>query len=183
MRLIWRTQQHSRLDRLPHVLRDCLLEQGSLTQYLQKFCHDKFCLQLKGQSWKRPTQEESLLLGLKEGEFALIREVLLKCDNTTWVYARSIFPNSTLSGAQRRLATLGQRPLGDILFADRSTSRENVAYAEIPASNMLYRLTDEDEMANNTLWGRRSIFQIQHKPLLVIEIFLPTITKCMNTGK
>jgi chorismate--pyruvate lyase len=164
-------------------LRGCLLEQGSLTQYLQKFCHDKFCLQLKDQSWKRPMQDESLLLDLKEGEYALIREVLLRCDNTTWVYARSIFPKSTLSGAQRRLATLGRRPLGDILFADRSTIREYVAYAEIPATNMLYRLIDEDDMANSTLWGRRSIFQIQHKPLLVTEIFLPAITQCMNTGK
>lgn len=183
MRLIWRTQQRSKLNRLPQVLRDCLLEQGSLTRYLQKYCRGQFCLQLKDQSWKRPALEEARLLGLREGEYALIREVLLKCDKTTWVYARSIFPNCSLTGTQRRLASLGTRPLGDVLFADRSTSREYVTYAVIPFANILHQLADENSKTAGDLWGRRSIFQIRQKPILVIEIFLPEIIKCMSTGK
>ncbi|OGT35995.1 MAG: hypothetical protein A2W28_08770 [Gammaproteobacteria bacterium RBG_16_51_14] len=183
MRLVWRTQQQSGLNRLPKGLRDCLLEQGSLTRYLQKYCRSQFCLQLKDQSWKRPAHDESQLLGLKEGEYALIREVLLRCNCTTWVYARSIFPGCTLSGAQRRLATLGKRPLGGVLFADQSTSRKNAGYAVIPPTDMLYQLAGVNTNTGGELWGRRSIFQIQQKPILVIEVFLPAITKCMNTGK
>ena len=164
------------------MLRDCLLEKGSLTRYLQKYCGDQFCLHLKGQAWKRPAHEESRILGMKEGEYSLIREVLLRCNEITWVYARSVLPGTTLSGAQRRLATLGTRPLGDVLFSDRSTSREEVGYATISPTDMLYRQAVVNTKTESDLWGRRSVFYIQHKPILVTEIFLPAITKCKNSG-
>lgn len=149
-----------------------LFDASSLTKRLQQRCPDDFRVEVIVQSVTRPTLDEWRTLGVDSGRSALIREVLLYCGEQAVVYARTVIPLSTLSGAQRCYASLGNRPLGAMLFADRSMRRDEVE---------ITMLTPDDALYGNTLcvdeivWGRRSIFRVGKKPLLVSEFFLPAL--------
>ena len=68
---------------------------------------------------------------------------------------------------------MGNRPLGAMLFADRTMLREEVQVAILPVSHDANRYTQADE----SVWGRRSVFRVAGKPLLVSEYFLPELIK------
>lgn len=102
---------------------------------------------------------------------AWMREVYLWCGTERWVYARTVIPYTTLTGKLRRLRHLGTRPLGEVIFADTTMRRSavEVARIEVPMAEQ-----DRASRAMNTsIWGRRSVFWLQQKPLLVCEFFLP----------
>jgi len=164
-------------------LRACLLEPGSLIKHLEKFSPQEISLSLEAQLWKRPHPDESKLLDLRSGGYGLLRESFLTCDAHPWVYARTIIPPRTLLGS-RRLAHWGNKPLGYYLFSDKLTYRDKIEIARIKTSNIpyepIYNLAIEED---NLLWGRRSIFYIRNKPLLLIEILLPEAIKCINSLK
>ena len=64
--------------------------------------------------------------------------------------------------------------LGAMLFADRGMQRGVVELARIRPRETLYTDAVRDpSQARGDIWGRRSIFRLAHKPLLVSEIFLP----------
>jgi len=179
----WIPVNKFKLGCIPKPLFACLQEKGSFTQYLENFCASKLQLELKSQSWGKPLQRESKELNLRNGEYALVREIYLKCDNIPWVYARSIIPRKTLHGAQRRLVYLGTRSLGSYLFSKQTAIRDKIEIATIPNHDKLYSLALQDKADSpKQLWGRRSIFYIKEKPLLVIEIFLPDGVECINTA-
>jgi chorismate--pyruvate lyase len=61
-----------------------------------------------------------------------------------------------------------------MLFADRGMRRGIVELARIRPGEMLYADAVRDPLQTpGEIWGRRSIFRLAHKPLLVSEIFLP----------
>ncbi len=118
-------------------LRDWLLHTGSLTRRVQQACAGRFRVRVEMQGWARPRLDEYRALGLRWGRIAFIREVHLLCDEQPWVFARTIIPVSTLRGRERRLAHLGSRPLGAVLFADPHMQRGPVEVACIrPGSKM-----------------------------------------------
>jgi chorismate--pyruvate lyase len=131
------------------------------------------------QGWGSPLRSEARVLQLRRGERCLVREVQLLCDEHPWVFARTIIPATTLSGPQRRLARLGSRPLGAVLFADPSMRRGAVQIAAITARHGVFaRAIRELKQRPQQIWGRRSVFRVAGKPLLVSEIFLPGISAC-----
>jgi chorismate--pyruvate lyase len=89
-------------------------------------------------------------------------------------------PRQTLVGRLRRLADLGTRPLGATLFADPSMRRGPVEVARLMPDQGLHRLVAGavPECAKQPVWGRRSVFRLSDKPLLVYELFLPEIGPC-----
>lgn len=108
---------------------------------------------------------------------ALLREVYLYCGNVRMVYARSVIPLTTLTGRQRKLALLGSRPLGGFLFSSPDMRREEMELAEFVQGDPVFaRATKDTCVGMEPIWGRRSIFRLVGKPLLVAEIFLPAIT-------
>ena len=158
-------------------------DKGSFTRHLEQYCKGQLRLELISQRWKKPLWHESRKLRLRQGEFALVREIYIKCNNTPWVYARSIIPRKTLRGAQRRLVNLGARSLGSFLFSKQSVTRDEIEVVSIQKDDKLFALANKITTENSeNLWGRRSIFYIKEKPLLVIEIFLPAGAKCINTS-
>ena len=111
---------------------------------------------------------------MRRGGLAIIRQVQLLCDEQPRVYARTVIPMSSLRGRLRRLARLGAQPLGAMLFADRGMRRGVVELARIRPGETLYAdVVRDPQQAHGEIWGRRSIFRLAHKPLLVSEIFLP----------
>jgi chorismate--pyruvate lyase len=148
-----------------------LLNRGSLTQHLTAASKGNFRMQILNQRVQRPHLSEQALLAMPHRRLALVREVLLYGNNQPWVFARSILPLSTLSGPHRRLRLLDNRPLGALLFADPTMRRGAMQISRLKAGNLpLSAFLSDSETA---LWGRRSVFYISHKPLLVSEIFLP----------
>jgi len=142
-----------------------LLDTGSLTQQIIQFCchnNSQFSVQVLKQGAALPSVDEAIKLKMKTRQWAYIREVLLLCGETPVVYAKTIIPMSTLTGKQRQLAFLGNRPLGAYLFAQPKLHRD-----PIEISQVLHQ--------QQRLWARRSAFYLEEKPLLVYEVFLPAI--------
>ncbi|MCI0401869.1 MAG: chorismate lyase, partial [Gammaproteobacteria bacterium] len=161
-----------------------LLEQKSLSRRLQRVCSGQFEVRLTDQKWDLPMQEEAGVLGLPLDEQALVRQVYLLCNERRWVYARTIIPAGTMKGTRRRFASLGSQPLGDLLFGDRNTSRGAVEIAKISPQEKLFSLATGDASGSgDAIWGRRSVFTVQDKPLLVVEVFLPELTGYHETPR
>ena len=159
---------------IPRQLCNWLLDPASLTLRLQCLCPGKFQVRLLSQRWGAPRLDEAQALGMRQGERAVIRQVHLLCGNRPWVYARTVIPATSMRGKLRRLAHLGTRPLGAMLFADPGMRREPVELANIRSGEALFRDASRHlRLQHADIWGRRSVFRIAHKPLLVSEIFLP----------
>jgi len=169
-RLRWRTQQQWPRSAIPSSLHSWLIDSGSLTGKLIKASNGHFRVQVLRQNIACPLAEESRKLGMKPRGQALIREVILLGLDAPWVFARSVVPLSTLTGRQKALRNLDNRPLGAFLFADPSMKRGPMEIARVPPDCFG---TDRAD-SNDYLWGRRSMFYLDHKPLLVNEIFLST---------
>jgi chorismate--pyruvate lyase len=151
-----------------------LFDDGSLTQRLQQLCDGHFSVQVLAQGWARPMLNEARKLKISDSKNAFIRQVYLLCDQKPLVFARTVIPARTLRGRMRRLARLGNKPLGELLFTDPSVQRQALEIAKICATHTLYRMAlTHDPEQTRPMWGRRSIFTYRSKPLLVSEIFLP----------
>jgi len=125
------------------------------------------------QQWQKLDSEEAAAMSLNGVRSALVRQVLLCCGETPLVYARTVIPTVTIRGAQRRYANMGSRPLGAMLFADRTMHREAVQVAKLPDNHAAHKYAKTDEV----VWGRRSVFRVANKPILVSEYFLPALLK------
>ena len=71
-------------------------------------------------------------------ERAIIRQVQLMCADHPWIYARTVIPATSLRGKLQRLAHLGNRPLGAMLFADPGMQRGVVELARILPGQELF---------------------------------------------
>lgn len=168
----WYSRRQLFSKRLSEAERSWLFDVSSLTARLIRYCSGDFKVELLSQEIRRPTVDEAEALSMANNRFALIRQVNLCCNNKAVVYARTVIPLSTLSGAERSYGNLGSRPLGAMLFADRSMQREEVRVTQLQVDDALYEKTN---VQGDPVWGRRSIFKVGGKPLLVSEYYLPTL--------
>jgi len=173
----WKPHRCFLRSSIPAGLSDWLLDRASLTRRLQQLCPGKppggFRVQVLSQVRDRPRLDEVQVLGMRYGEMAIVRQVLLLCDGNPWVYARTVIPVTSLRGKLQRLTGLGTRPLGGVLFADPGMRRGGVELAEILPGQVVYAAaTGHMRQRPAAIWGRRSVFRIAGKPLLVSEIFL-----------
>lgn len=165
--------KHSR-EHLPEHLLDWLLESDSLTAKLKRYC-ETFHVEVLGQKIE-PCSELESNSAIAAGEKVLVREVLLYCDNKPQVFARSLLPLSTLTDEDKNLAELGTKPLGHVLFNDPSLERKNLEISSFDQSSTVARLVRKLAFAatiDHKMWGRRSLYYIHNKPLMVAEVFLP----------
>ena len=155
--------------------RGWLDDHGSLTRRLQAIC-PHLRVQRLSQRIDRPLRDEYRALGLRRGQRALIREVLLICGDTPLVYAHSVIPLRGLLGPWVGLSLLGNRPLGAALFANPKVRRFPLEYRQLDARHPLYRAAVAHlAAAPRRLWMRRSQFALEGRPLLVTEVFLPAV--------
>ena len=158
---------------LPISLRDWLLDPSSLTARLK--CHGQpFRVEVLGQCIQACDAAEAND-DISAGEQVLVREVLLYCDDIPQVFARSLLPLSSLTGAQQELAHLGTQSLGQVLFNHPDLLRKKIEVAVFDQDSSVANLANYLALKNTpqALWGRRSVFVLDDKPLMVAEIFLP----------
>jgi chorismate--pyruvate lyase len=157
---------------VPAAIEPWLFDPASLTARLQQRCAADIRIELLSQAVAKPRLDELKALGMKPGSSALVRQVRLCCSHACWVYARTVIPFSSLKGKQRIYANLGVRPLGAMLFADRTMRRDEVMVTTLNGNQLPDGLGLN---AQDVVWGRRSVFRVGGKPLLVSEYFLPAL--------
>ncbi len=143
-----------------HKLRPWLTDRGSFMQRLARHGIDAR-VRLLRQYWRLPTYTEMRQLNMtaRRRNIVLIREVVITSGDKQWALGHSILPRRTLTGKERQLGHLHNRPLGRVLFHHRHMTR----------SALSFNLTPE------RLWARHCIFHLAGKPLLLTEIFLPDL--------
>lgn len=166
--LLRESMNNSRIKRVPawkvpKRYRSWVYDQGSLTKRLIEASNKQFRVRVTFQGWAVPTVEERCILKVKDRHLALVREVELLCFDKIWVKARSIIPNTTLSGKERQLQSLGNKPLGEFLFKSRGMTRSELEYVSVLSKG------------DGQVFGRRSTFYLSNKPLLVSELFMPIV--------
>jgi chorismate--pyruvate lyase len=160
---------------LPRSLRAWLSDQGSLTRRLKSRCASFRVVPL-ATGPARANADEYALLGMVPGTRAYVREVMLLCDEVPVVFAHSVLPPAGLRGGWDGITRLGSRSLGEALFSDHRIERQPLAFRRVQRGHPLYRAAASHQAAAAaSLWARRSVFCLNRHPLLVTEVFLPTI--------
>jgi len=150
-----------------------LINKGSLTARLQQRYSD-FSVKLSTVKYAKPTKGEAGLPHLPVGKTALIREVLLNGGGCPVVFAHSVLPRRSLRGEWRSLGSLGNKPLGAVLFASPKVKRTPLRYKKLTATHALYREAMRHVAGKpEYLWARRSIFSLNCASIMVTEVFLP----------
>jgi chorismate--pyruvate lyase len=159
-----------------HPLHGWLSDSASLTARIEARCN-QLRVKVLAQGLARPHHDEAILLGLRAGELACVREVLLIADDRPVVYARSLLSRGDLRGAWRMFAGIGSRPLGAALFADPLVHRAPLNVHRMDRRDTRYRRVAGcvGLDGNTALWARRSCFMRRGCPLIVCEVFLPAI--------
>ena len=168
--LKWRQRKQCLRHQFPDEIYHWLFDPESLTAKIIKKCNGKFRVHLISQQRATPNPDEIRALGIRCRSHAIVRQVVLYCDDKPWVYARSVIPVTTLKGSLKRLAYLGNKPLGAILFADRTIARGEVEVVLIDQNHDVHKWVGNQK--NQKIWGRRSVFNQSTKSLLVSEFFL-----------
>ncbi|CAA0115421.1 Chorismate pyruvate-lyase [Halioglobus japonicus] len=169
----WQPVGHVTSSTLAPGLRTWLTDDGSLTARLTNSGRGKFSVQRLYQGWEVPLPSERILLELPARQLALVREVALLLGHDTVVFARSVFPISSLTGSLAHLRRLQNKSLGAILFRHPGMRRHPFELA-LMAGDTDY-LPANLKQAGPT-WGRRSRFEIGGKKLMVSEVFLEAFT-------
>jgi chorismate--pyruvate lyase len=169
----WQPEAHFTAARLAPGLRGWLTDDGSLTARLITCGRGEFGVQRLYQGWEVPLPSERMLLQLPPRQLALVREVALTLDGTAVVFARSVFPISSLEGSLAHLRRLQNKSLGAILFKHPGMHRYPFELAHMAG--------DSDYLPpglqqKHAAWGRRSRFEIAGKRLMVSEVFLQAFT-------
>lgn len=173
---------------IPNELRNFLLDPGSTTRRMQREYASQIKVKLLKQAWCYPYYQEAQHLQIPLRQYAFIRETYLSCQGKTWMYAKAIFPQYFFIGKnQRLLKELDQRPLGKLLFRDPSMRRSEFEIALLQPHHLEYQWATQKTLNSLTttqptqLWARRSIIQLQAKPLLLTEIFFPEFFQLVKT--
>jgi len=174
-RLKWCRREQHLTSKVATEFKLWLYDESSLTAKIIDACNGRFRVKVLSEERTTPTPDEIQVLGLRLRSHAIIRQVLLFCDDTPWVYARSVIPMTTLIGPLRRLSKLGNKPLGAILFSNKQIIRSHMEITRLKPEHPCYNWPGHS--GNELIPGLRSIFSLYKKPVLVSEFFLPEIVK------
>jgi chorismate--pyruvate lyase len=163
--------------------RPLLGQRGSLTKALGRRLAAEVVVELLASRPIRLHGLQARRLRLKPGSQALRREVFLWCGGQRVLFARSIFPLASLRGKGRCLKHLGQRPLGDFLFAGRRWSatvqRRRMVMVRLLRGHEDYlalRAWPATRSFSQPLWGRRSTLLPGAAPITIHEYVLAAST-------
>ena len=165
--VVWRPLDELDAVAPPACVRALICEAGSLTCALRRMCGER---ELK----LRVIDERPVA-----SHVARVREVVMSCGATPWVFAQTIIPARTL---QRNpwLGQMGERPLGDALFNRPDTGRAQLRFGYLPVDDPLtVRSLAQSglEPAAGPLWARRSDIHIRSAGLTINEVFLPDLAR------
>lgn len=170
--------------------RPALSDKGSLTARLKQG-FDDFSVQPLSVSHGRAFLDEMPGLSLVFRQTVLVRNVLLMGHKKPLVFAHSVLPFSSLRGPWLGLRQLGNKPLGEALFANPQVKRSALRYQKLHAQHDLYQHAlshyvdinhagTEASIKPAYVWARRSVFRLHKAKIMVTEVFLPQLVGRMN---
>ncbi len=163
------------LPALPDAYTPWLRDHGSLTARIAQRCA-KFSVLPVRSGDARIAFDESSVLNIPARQFAYSREVFLLADGQPMVFAHSTCATKNLRGAWQAMRGLGNHSLGSLLFTHPLITRQPLHYQALRGNHRLYqRAVSVLKNPPPVLYARRSLFTLQHAPLLVTEVFLPEI--------
>jgi chorismate--pyruvate lyase len=159
--------------RVPEGLRPWLAEPGLLTARVRSSCGDATRLRMLRLERAPLGMSLGRTLGV-EDTGCLLREVEIGCGATRWIFAQSVFPDSTVE-RYPWLGELGDNGLGEALTRVAEVRREPLEYLELPAAHELARAATGHSGPGRALWARRAVYRLGGLPILVQEVFLPAL--------
>lgn len=152
-----------------------LQDHQSLTLRLQQQ-YEKFQVQPICVTYAKAYVDECAILNIPLRACVLKRDVFLRGNDQTVVFAHSVLPKKILRGQWLGLKSLGAKPLGAALFANPRVRRTELRYKKLSRQHVLTKSLQQYKVgAPNLLWARRSVFRLHGAEMMVTEVFLPTI--------
>lgn len=159
---------------LPNAAQSWLYEAGSLTKRLKRIYGKAVQVEVLYHRQNTAFLGEYQALHLPPQRYHLIREVLLHANGSPLILARTVLPYKTSTAAKRNLAHLGNRPLGEVIFAYPKLQKKTVQISRIRP-----KIWTDELLAictiSQAIWGRRTIYVIRQQPLLINEFFMPQL--------
>lgn len=155
---------HSKGERQSHpsgAWQRWLFDSSSLTKLLIRKSAGNFRVEVRGEEWLLlPDSTVRACFGpLAAGHRFWSRKVVLVGNNTPWVLAHTLIPEFSLTGPLKRVLELNEKPLGEYLFSHPDLIRSGIELTPFAGNS----------------WGRRSLFYLFEKPIMVAEFFLPAL--------
>lgn len=173
--ITWQPLSTLSISEIPLKFRDAFTSKDSMTHHFKKQLGTDFHLSLLGQTSQRLLESESMVLHLDPNEKHVVREIVMGKQDEPWLFARCVLPNNLFSGETATLfSTLGQKPLGELLFNDPTLKRSEFEWGIINKEEQDYPLLLSFLTNNTVIWARRSLFIFKEKPLCLSEFFLPS---------
>ena len=139
----------------PERLLGYVISVGSLTAHLEALAMQPIRVQILSEGWQSIDKATQAKLGVHQA-MAWVRTVLLYGDDDApWICATSIFPIASLKGSLTRLKSLGNIPIGYVMFKRRR---------RVPHERRFY--------ANDGQYGRQTIYHLDGQRILIDECFL-----------
>jgi len=155
-------------------LRPWLIGKGLLTERLRAVCGTRFELRVADHFTGLLSASHRAALRVEDNA-GLFREVEMYCGDQVWVFGQTVIPDSTLS-AHPWLAELGNSALGETLSGLSGVERSSYDFAWLPAGDdIAAHALRGAEIKPAGLWARRSRIALRSSPLLVHELFLPSM--------
>jgi len=131
-------------------------------------------IEILSEEMERPLMAEAQKLNSSLETETWIRCVLLNSEENALVYARTVIPFFDAQNPWHELQKLGNQPLGEVLFLDKTVQRSGFEFAKIALNDLPhYRMRLSGSMALAHGIARRSVFYKNNFPLLLTEVFLP----------
>lgn len=170
----WTVSRQGERHTIPLAAQSWIYEPGSITQRLRSYYGDAVKVKILHNDRQLPFLSERRLLRLSPGRYALTREVLLHADGKPLILARTLIPEKTIKAARRNLAHLGSRPLGEVIFSYPKLERHEMEFAQV-GQTLWTPFAASEAHIDRPIWGRRTVYAIRRRLMLVNEFFLPEI--------
>jgi chorismate--pyruvate lyase len=161
--------------RVPPALVPWLEEPGLLTARVRAACGSATSLRLLRLEPAAMDAAVACRLGV-EDRACLLREIEFLCGARRWIFAQSVFPQSTVQ-QHPWLRDIGDKSLGEALCVVEDVRREQLEYLELHYGHPLARAAGAAGPAG-PVWARRAVYRLAGWPILVQEVFLPALGRC-----
>jgi len=172
----WIEHRKGHRSGLPEAVQSWTYEPGSLTQRLRSYYGSAVAVKVLHQHRHSPYLSERRLLGLAAQRYSLVREVMLHADGKPLILARTIIPEATIKVAHRNLSHLGSRPLGEVIFSYPKLERLALEICALPTEIWTPAAVQVADI-QQTIHGRRTVYAIAGRQMLVSEFFLPQLLR------
>ena len=161
---------------LPRAVRHWALIQTSVSAEIERVTGAALSVALIRQEDAALLPDERGLLDATQGP-ATVREVVLWAGGAARVVARTAFTAPELR-QDEALQTLGERPLGALLFAGPGSSpftTRQCARIDTGLPGLYGLITRHHAPTEPFYWARRTLYHLRGAPILCTEIFLPEL--------